>query len=158
MNPQDPLANLHPLREPEMINWWPLAPGWWMLFVAVIVTLVGLGYWLIKRYRGNAYRRQALRQLQQLHSHYQSSRNGSEFASQVNALLKRVALTAYPQEKVAAHHSESWQAFLNQQLPAGEQFQADFTTAAYRETCPDLNMEQLQLTATRWIKHHRRAA
>ena len=158
MNPQDPLANLHPLREPEMINWWPLAPGWWILLAAVIITLVGLAYWLIKRYRENAYRRQALRQLQQLHSHYQSNGDDSDFASQVNALLKRVAITAYPQQQVAACHSESWQAFLKQQLPSGEQFQTDFATAAYRKTCPDLDMNQLQQAATRWIKHHRRAA
>ena len=41
MNPQDPLAALHPLRTPEPIGWWPLAPGWWVLLMFVpLVNIV----------------------------------------------------------------------------------------------------------------------
>jgi hypothetical protein len=158
VNPQDPLANLHPLRDPQMISWWPLAPGWWILILVAIITTIGLGYWLTRRYRGNAYRRQALQQLDQLHRELQAGGNSSEFATQVNALLKRVALTAYPGDEVASRHSESWQSFLNQQLQADVQFQDDFATAAYRKNCPELNSSQLQQAATHWIKQHRRAA
>ena len=34
MTPTDPLAPLNPLRQPEAISWWPLAPcggSWWLL-------------------------------------------------------------------------------------------------------------------------------
>ena len=66
MNPQDPLAQLQPLREPELISWWPLAPGWWLLCGLLFLLLLSLTWWLLRRYRANAYRRQALRQLDQL--------------------------------------------------------------------------------------------
>lgn len=158
MNPQDPLASLHPLRDPEIISWWPLAPGWWLLLVAVTATTIGLGYWLLRRYRANAYRRQALLQLEQLQREYQAGGNTSAFATRVNALLKRVALTAYPDEDVAAQHSASWQSFLNRQLQSGQPFPDDFATAAYRKDCPELDASQLQQAARQWIKHHRRAA
>lgn len=158
MNPQDPLANLHPLRDPDMIGWWPLAPGWWILLIVAIITLTSLTYWLIRRYRRNAYRRQALLQLDQLHRDLQAGGNSSEFATRVNALLKRVALTAYPGDEIASRHSESWQSFLNQQLQADMQFHDDFATAAYRKTCPELDTSQLQQAARQWIKQHRGTA
>jgi len=66
MNPQDPLANLNPLRQPELISWWPLAPGWWLLLAIVLLGLSALVYFLIRRHRDNAYRRRALQQLQRL--------------------------------------------------------------------------------------------
>ena len=60
MNPQDPLAALHPLREPVAIGWWPPAPGWWLLAGLVLAALLALAWYALRRYRANAYRRQAL--------------------------------------------------------------------------------------------------
>ena len=74
MNPQDPLAALHPLRTPEPIGWWPLAPGWWVLLVAVVL-LAALAVYLARRhYRRNAYRRVAMLQLQHSLQAFQSPR------------------------------------------------------------------------------------
>ena len=78
MNPQDPLANLHPLREPELIGWWPLAPGWWILIVIALLCLGALIYLLIRRSRRNAYRRLALSQLQNLHAKYEEHQSAHQ--------------------------------------------------------------------------------
>lgn len=158
MNPQDPLANLHPLRQPELIGWWPLAPGWWLLLCLVIITVAVLIYLLRKHYKKNAYRRRALRQLQSLHAQYQMEGNARGYLARINALLKSVALLAYPRSTVAPQHGEPWRKFLNLSLPPDTQLPSDFDNAIYQSHEPDIDMAQLHRAAQQWIKKHRAAA
>jgi hypothetical protein len=155
VNPQDPLAELHPLREPLPIGWWPPAPGWWVLAAILLVSLLALAVVLIRRYRANAYRRQALRQLALLQSEYQSGQDAGVHLARTNALLKSVALVAYPRRNVAASSGQDWLAFLNAGLGSGEeQFPPDFATAAYRRNVPPADLEQVHRAAAAWIKKH----
>ena len=81
------LENLHGIMEPEAVSlWWPLAPGWWVLIV--IVTLASaIAVWRgVRTYRRNAYRRAALAEIDAADGDLQI----------LPALLKRVALSAYP--------------------------------------------------------------
>ncbi len=155
MNPQDPLASLHPLREPLPIGWWPMAPGWWLLIAIAALCLGGLVYFLVKRYRANAYRRQALAQLRALRQQFLAQRDASQYVAQTNALLKSVALHCYPRREVAASSGEQWLTFLNSRVKGTEQFQPDFVTAAYRRACPDMDMAQLHRAAQSWIKRRK---
>ena len=113
MYPRDPLAQLHPLREPELIGWWPLAPGWWLLLALLALALAGLGWYLLRRYRANAYRRQGLRQLAVIFSDYEASRDTQRCLQEVNALLKSVALRSYTRREVASATGMPWVEFLN---------------------------------------------
>lgn len=154
MNPQDPLASLHPLREPLPIGWWPPAPGWWLLAVLLLVALLALGWYLIRRYRANAYRRRALAQLAQLGLQYQQHRDELQFLADTNALLKSVALVAYPRREVAASTGADWLAFLNTALKQDEQFPAGFVSGAYRRSGPGIDVGQMQRCAAAWIRRH----
>jgi len=155
VNPQDPLANLHPLREPLSIGWWPPATGWWILLVAGVLAVTALAYLLVKQHRKNAYRRRALLQLDSLHSSYQATGDDGHYLEQINALLKGVALLAYPRPEVAAQHGESWRTFLNHSLPPAEHFQPAFDDAAYQKTRPEIDVAQVHLAAQSWIKNHK---
>lgn len=158
MNPQDPLANLHPLRLPEAIGWWPPAPGWWLVLLAVIVLVAVAIYLLYKRHRSNAYRRIALLQLKTLHAQYLLQQDAGRYLGQLNSLLKSVALLAYPRHLVAAQHGESWRAFLNSALLPGEQLPPAFSDSPYQQHCPPIDMIQLHQAAQSWIKRHRATA
>ncbi len=155
MNPQDSLANLHPLREPLSIGWWPPATGWWVLLIAGILAVTALAYLLYKRHRRNAYRRRALLQLDSLQARYQTNGDDSRYLEHINALLKSVALLAYPRPEVAARHGESWRTFLNNSLPPAEHFQPAFDDAAYQKTCPEIDAVQVHRAAHYWIRHHK---
>lgn len=158
MNPQDPLANLHPLREPPPIGWWPPAPGWWLLAALALVMLLVLVFMLWRRYRANAYRRAALKQLQHLQQVHDQHSDDLQFITQTNALLKSVALVAYPRREVAASSGQQWLAFLNSKLVKARPFPEAFVSAAYCKDTPDVSVGQLYLTAQAWIKQHKVAA
>ena len=154
MNPQDPLANLQPLREPLAIGWWPPAPGWWLAAVVALVALGMVAWILIRRYRASAYRRRALVQLSQLAADYQAHQDTQRLLADTNALIKSVALVAYPRREVAASSGEQWLSFLNSTLGPDEQFPAELVSGAYHRTSPSVDTHQLQHAASRWIRRH----
>jgi Domain of unknown function (DUF4381) len=155
VNPQDPLASLHPLRAPLEISWWPPAPGWWLLLAVAVACLLALGYLLFRRYRANAYRRRALAALESLQLSFREHADTRSYLSQINALLKSVALHAYPRRDVAALSGRQWLDFLNSATNSGELFQEDFTAASYRRETADIDPEQIRSRAATWIKRHK---
>lgn len=153
----DPLAALRPLREPDAIGWWPPAPGWWLLAALVLITIVALLCWWLRRRRREAYRRQALLALAQVRQAY--SRDSDELAclASINALLKSVALQAFPRRDVASMSGETWRRFLNDNL--GEQlFDPALLDAQYRPQLPGDAVNRQFAAAQQWIARHRRRA
>ena len=63
MEQQDPLAQLRDIHLPDPVGFWPLAPGWWILGLLILILLGVALRFLIKRYRNNRYRKQALSKL-----------------------------------------------------------------------------------------------
>ena len=155
MTPGDPLAALHPLRAPEPIGWWPPAPGWWLLLVLVLVAVAVLAFLLVRRYRANAYRRAGLRRLQLLHTQLMADADILRFVTDTNALLKAVALRAYPAESVAPSHGQAWLNFLNTSTEQSRPFPAVLATAAYTADADGIDAEDLYRAAEHWIRHHR---
>jgi hypothetical protein len=165
VNPQDPLAALHPLRDPAAIGWWPLAPGWWLLIAVAILAIGILCYYLVRRYRANAYRRLALAQLQQIQAHCHDGMEDEghlqKIAGETNSLLKAVALRAFSREDIASLSGEAWLEFLNttQSGKANKsEFPAGFANAAYVAGAPELDNEALFRAAKAWISNHRTPA
>lgn len=155
MNPQDPLSALHPLREPVLVGWWPPAPGWWVLLGMLLLLLLGMALFLWRRYRRNAYRRQALRQLQAIQAQYRQDGDSSRCIAAVNALLKSVALVAYPRRDVAASSGREWLAFLNGALDPAEQLESGFVDVIYNPHSRGPDLEQVQHSARSWIRRHK---
>lgn len=155
MNPQDPLAALHPLREPLQIGWWPPAPGWWLLLAALLLLLGAGLYFMWRHYRRNAYRRQALLQLKAIRAHYLQDRDERACITATNTLLKSVAIKAYPRRDVAAISGEPWLEFLNAGLGSEHTFDAGFALAAYRPASGAVDVDALYSSAALWIQRHK---
>ncbi len=162
MNPQDPLAALNPLRDPALIGWWPLAPGWWALIVLLITAIIVLGYILRKRYKRNAYRRLALLQLKEINTALEAGEPDNDpihtAVTATNALLKAVALRVFPRHDIAALSGRAWLDFLNGTAgtkTGAATFPAEFANAAYQRENVDLDMQQISAAARHWIKAHR---
>ena len=90
MDPSElPLRDLH---LPEAVSWWPLALGWW--FVLAVAT--GLLIWILRRaydkWRANAPRRFAVRELGNIENDFLQHGNAVLMAQKVSELLRRSML------------------------------------------------------------------
>jgi hypothetical protein len=114
MDPQQiPLRDLH---LPELIGWWPLAPGWWLLIVLVVA---GLGYLLYKafnQWRRNAARRLALRELSRIQQDFRLGVDEISLAIELSELLRRTMLAYAPRNEVAGLTGAGWLRWLDRGL------------------------------------------
>lgn len=142
------LQDLNPIVLPDPVGLLPLAPGW-QLLLAVIAALAlwqAWKYWLKRR--ANVYRREALRELDQV-THPQA----------IPDLLKRAALSAYRRQDIAALTGTDWHRFLDRSAGM-TQFGKDcgqwLDQAAYGD--PSLTAQQFTAlrgaTKTWLIQHH----
>lgn len=99
------LSGLNDIELPPEPPHWPPAPEWWALAVSLLLSGTVLAVQLLRRHRALAYRRAALAELAQLRA------EGD--ISELPALLKRVALAAYPRGEVASLSGGPWLEFLS---------------------------------------------
>ncbi|MBN8184696.1 DUF4381 domain-containing protein [Roseibium aggregatum] len=144
---------IEPAPEPPAISMLPQTEGWiWLIALLVLAIAMGLQRFL-KRWSGNAYRRQALRELDTL---------DGDIAG-IAALVRRTALVAYPRRDVAPLHGYDWLVFLDRTYGS-----TDFTSGvgqvlAHAPYGVKGNIEErddgsLQQLVGNWIHRHQVAA
>jgi hypothetical protein len=106
------LEKLADITVPPPVPWTPQTWGWAVL----ALVLMGLVVWLVIRAarhrRANRYRVEALAELTALESKMADDRQRVAALAAMPALLKRVALAAWPRQEVASLSGQSWVAFL----------------------------------------------
>lgn len=135
------VASFQTLRDivvPEPPPLWPPASGAWVILIIVLCVLTAL-FLLWRRARDrSAYRRAGLALL-----------DGAGTAHEVDVILKRVALAAFPRPQVAPLYGDSWVAFLETTCP-----RARFAPIAAVDPAAAATPELRRLAGT-WIHHHR---
>lgn len=152
MNPQDPLAALHPLRTPPPVDAWPPAPGWWLLAVVLLAALIALGVLALRAWRRRAHLREARRELAALRARFAD--DPAALTAATNALLKRVALVRYPRRETAALCGSRWFAFLNATAPE-QPFAAVADSLPYQPAPAAGEAEAFCAAAERWLRTQR---
>lgn len=153
----DPLADLRGYRLPDAPSWWPPAPGWWLLAL-VLLVLGALGvWWMLRRRRRHAAARQARRELAHLRSNMLEHGASAAHVRELSRLLRRYAVAAFPQRKVASLTGEEWLQFLDQH-GGGERFRKgpgrQLVDAPYRaESAASAN--ELAALVEEWIHYNR---
>lgn len=92
-----PLDGLHDVIAPNQVNWWPLAPAWWVLIALFLITIIGLGYYLYKRSQFSKAKRHAIKLSQQL----------GDDPQQLHILIKRLVLHYY-NPQAASSETKTW--------------------------------------------------
>ena len=101
---------------PTAVSIWPLAWGWWFVFVITVILIVAL-FLLIKRHRKKwGYRKVALTLLKKEYQQWQKNHHSQQSCQTMLTILKRTAITAFPQEKVNSLYGQAWVDFLNKQV------------------------------------------
>ena len=157
------IMDLHDIVLPDAVSFWPPAPFVGLLLVLVVggLLLLMLRWWL--RWQAEAYRREGLSLSVKIETQLTSAAHTTEGLAALGALLKRVALAAFPREAVAPLYGEAWLHFLENTCP-----DCRFTTgpgrllsdAAFDPSKAALirpeEGRQLAALAQTWIRNHRR--
>ncbi len=117
-----------PLRElhlPEIVSWWPLAPGWWFLIVCAVALVAIVLRMLWRRWRVNAARRLALARLSTIHADFEHGKDAVALGKALSELLRRAMLAYAPRSEVAGLAGQAWLEWLDRGLDA-----RPFTTGA----------------------------
>ena len=172
MKSPDPasLQNLNDIVLPATVGWWPLAPGWYILFGLLLTALAWFGYRTLHRWMNNRYRRAALRELQLLtdrihDTEEQDAKERDANLRKLPILLKRTALSAYPRSQVASLSGKDWFLFLNSTVktpPFTDSTASTLNKISYSSgelSAVDSQAITALLNASRqWLKHHQPAA
>lgn len=174
---QEPLAPL--MLPPEPSFFWPPPPlAWWagISILSGFITWLGYRFWVKPRRLPSSseaaiankpetqpsedpwasLRQTALEELAQL-SKPESGGSASQWLQQINALLKRISRTRYPNTNPHTLSGRAWLAFLDGRCPAaGLTRWMILVEGAYRAECTlDAHAVQgLEQAVSIWIQKH----
>jgi len=147
MSTDDPLAALRPIHWPEPVSFWPPAIGWWLLPLLLLLAAI-----LIWRYR---YARRDLRQARAMLDHLaQQPLDDPAFVAALNQLLKRIALTQFPNDDITTLSGQPWVAFLDASGGGGDFCNGAgrvLASAPYQAHPSGLDREALLTLSYRWV-------
>jgi hypothetical protein len=163
----NPLDQLSPLVRPEPVSFWPLAPGWWIALVMLVaVPAAAFMVWRHRRQTSveqpvseeeqlEGPRRAALLELAQMPRPYGES--AGPWLQSLNALLKRLCMTRYPDSHCQTLSGRAWLAFLDTRCTAaGLTRWMVLVEGAYRPDCrlDDKTIDGLYAAISIWIRKH----
>lgn len=95
-----PGPELRDIHVPQVSMWWPLAPGWWVLFALLVAATVAVIVFLRRRAAWNRRVDAALADLRDATARCAQDGNVAAFATVASQLLRRVARTNDPRSVV----------------------------------------------------------
>ena len=112
---QSAALQLHDIHLPASPGIWPLAPGWWVLLALSLLILI----WIIRKALKKAQQQKKLRlilsELNELQEKLKKSPS-NEIIADINILLRKVAISVYPQQEVASLTGAEWLKLLDRSV------------------------------------------
>lgn len=156
MNTSLPIKDIH---LPDPVGVWPPAIGWWLLvLIGIVLFIAALKGWRSYQQKWR-YRRSALRQLNTEFKQWQQQSNTDTTLYAMLALLKRTAITAYPQAAVGSLSGEQWLLFLDSHTTKPcftPELQQTISQSLYQPQV-EADIPKLYLACQQWIKQHYRS-
>lgn len=164
MDPQK--LPLEPLIAPPPVSWWPLAPLWWIGIATLLILSITLLVYLCRHKLFHQQqklpiididvrRQAALKELKSFEKPYQKPTG--EWLQQINALLKRLCITHYPNENIKILTGQPWLIFLDEKCPnAHIRLFPMLVDNAYQANyyMDDQTIDHLYSSIETWITHH----
>jgi hypothetical protein len=150
------MSQLRDIHLPEPISGWPPAPGWWLVGIFALLIIFIASRWLIAYYQKNAYRRAAQAQLNSLTKGHGAQDDCASYASNINMLLKQVAVTSYQRTEVASLSGKEWLEFLDETGNTKNFSQGPgqyLETAQYQQDA-SFDLAALTQCCRQWINKH----
>lgn len=148
---------LRDVHMPEQLGWWPLAYGWWVLIVCIVIAIISSIVCVVRHKRRNYYRKQALEQLQRCYSDWQSQQDTVSYLQAVNAILKRSTLHIGGASTLVKLTGQRWVDGLNRLVkkPISALTEVALSVECYQAEST-VDVEVVQRDVTQWLKSHQR--
>ena len=145
-----PLKDIH---LPDSVLWWPPAPGWWMLLLAFIVTIVGWKY-LRRWLKHKSYRALSLSEFKAIRQNLEKQQDYHQILAKVSSLLRRTVMSYQGRRSTASLTGENWIAQLNALTgePCFSPEQQDLLINGQYRPELEFDVDQLFASCERWIK------
>lgn len=155
-DPAEADQELGPILEPDPIEFSFDTWGWY--FVGILLILVCFFFALrqIKHYKKNAYRREAIKELDQITPSSANNEVGRQL-SELLVILKITALKAYGRKNVATLYGKSWLLFLESKAENTpfSKFENIISRAIYENETTDIKeLNELKNLSKKWIRTH----
>ena len=141
----DLLHQLKDVQLPQPISWWPLAPGWYLVFAFVILCLVGLALLYRRKLARQRRRQRIIEQFDKL----QAQGN----VAKAMAYIKQVAINVYPARELETLQGQAWVDFLQstaRSVTLSSHIQQQLGHVAYQAT-PE-NPEAIFVALKSWLE------
>lgn len=99
-NVELPLRDIH---LPNAISWWPLAPGWWLLFISILLIII-LVFIITKKILQPTLRKQASKTLDSIEQAFHINADATQCLTELSMFLRRVVLSQAPKDGSAGTH------------------------------------------------------
>ncbi|MDX8377694.1 MAG: DUF4381 domain-containing protein [Mariprofundales bacterium] len=107
---------LRDIHMPEAISWWPLAIGWWIVLVMVLLLCAGLWWWLQRSKIRRQIIKQARTELKKMQIQYNDHGDASKLVCDCSVWFRRVSISLFPQQKHAGLVGKNWLLWLESTL------------------------------------------
>ena len=146
---------LNDIHLPALADFWPLAHGWWILLVLIILALFGIVKW--RQWRAKKQEKAAIIvKLRPIEAALTKAPTNALIA-ELNTLLRQISVNYYPRRTVAGLTGKNWLVFLD---AAGDTTQfsqgvGEILADAPYQTVGLANLDQKALLdlIEQWISH-----
>jgi len=149
--PDQQLLDLRDIHLPEAISWWPIAPGWWIIFASIILIITAI-FISRKIYLKKQLGREIHTELDDIKRQYKQTKNKSQLAKSLSILLRRANISYYPKTDSAGLIGSEWLTYLDSTMTASstnKKFQSDIgkvlLSAPYLPDDANLNFDATKL-------------
>ena len=157
MNPDNSqlLAQLMDIHGAARPDWWPPAPGWWvMALLALVVAAIGVRA-LARRWKLVRRRRNWMQALDAIRRRHDPVEDPQGYLAGLNRLFRAVALRAFPETGCARLQGDRWVDFIAARLPgAGSDDHLAVLAHGPYEPTPQFDPAALESHARNWVKLH----
>jgi uncharacterized protein YjiS (DUF1127 family) len=154
----DPVAGLVDIPLPPPVSLWPQTWTSRIAIVLLLATAIVALWHVIRSWRVNRYRREALSELDGIKQRIDAGEARGERLAELSMLVRRTALAAFPREMVAPLAGPAWLAFLDRSY-GGQGFSSGagrlLASAPYQRAAPDRDqLAELATLVRQWIRGH----
>ena len=155
--PTQATLQLRDIHLPAPPDFWPPAPGWWLLVAVALGLATWAGVLLWRHIKIRRQRRRILAMLEQM-EHSSAGAATPEFLAQLSRLTRRLALMRFPRQEIASLTGQDWLRFLDSSGGEGQFSQGPGRVLAQgpymRNLTEDVDSRALTSLIRRWIERN----